>query len=90
MRKLSQGELRQMSNLRIVKVHEKPAGGKYEPCIRIAGKYLLNLGFKIGDECVIFTENGKIEIRLLSELQAVRLKFHPEEAQELRTPAKPL
>lgn len=67
-----------------------PANGKYEPAIRIAGKYLLNLGFKLGDECAIFMEHGKIEIRLLSELQAARLKFHPEEAKELQTPAKPL
>lgn len=76
-----------MNDLKILRVHKQPAGKGYEPCIRIAGKYLLNLGFKIGDECAIFLENGHIEIRLLSELQAIRLKFHPEEAKELQTPA---
>lgn len=79
-----------MDNLRILKVHQKPAGGQYEPCIRIAGKYLLNLGFKIGDECAIFTRNGHIEICLLSELQAARLKYHPDEAREVVEAYKPL
>jgi len=79
-----------MKDLKILKVHKMPANNGYEPAIRIAGKYLLNLGFKIGDECAIFLENGRIEIRLLSELQATRFKFHPDEAKELQTPASSL
>jgi hypothetical protein len=52
--KMSKSEKMQVRTLGVVNV---PQGKSYVPGVRIAGKYLLNLGFKLGDTVEV-TPNG--------------------------------
>jgi len=60
-KKMSKSEKLQVRTLGVVNV---PQGKSYVPGVRIAGKYLLNLGFKVGD-VVELTPNadGSLNIR---------------------------
>jgi hypothetical protein len=52
------------NDARQVRVTNFPQGKSYVPGVRVAGKYLLNLGFKIGDEVLITpNEDGSLNIR---------------------------
>jgi len=48
---------------KVLKVSNFPQGNKYVPGIRIAGKYLKNLGFSFRDEVIITCEQGQITIQ---------------------------
>ena len=50
------------THLRQLTISYMPGSGKYYPMIRLQGKWLRDLGFRVGDKVVVETTDNKIVI----------------------------
>lgn len=61
-----------MKKKRILKIYEFPGPGPRVPQIRLSGKWLEQLGYKIGDHIVVSCGGNKLTIRLVAPVSAVK------------------